>query len=156
MKHVFRSGNFIFFLYHFHLNVKLQFRAQTIKKGVAGFRTYLEIQTRNRSQRATIPSAIHIKEGFVFFYIEVTALRVLGLKNQCKMNAEKPPTCPPLMTTSGSMTFPRDLDIFSPFSPRVKPWTTTVLRRQIGCYNNQHNNHDHFEDDLSLSKNIFI
>ena len=35
------------------------------------------------------------------------------------------------MTISGSMTFPRELDIFSPFSPRVNPWTTTVLRRQI-------------------------
>ena len=26
------------------------------------------------------------------------------------------------MMSSGLMTFPRDLDIFSPFSPRIMPW----------------------------------
>lgn len=45
-----------FFLYGFYLNVKLQFKAQTIKKGEAWFRTYLEIQTRNGSKRTTIPA----------------------------------------------------------------------------------------------------
>lgn len=36
-------------------------------------------------------------------------------------------TFPPLMTSSGSTTLPRDLDIFSPFSLTAKPWTTRDL-----------------------------
>lgn len=46
-----------------------------------------------------------------------------------KMSFSQTPTFPPLMIVSGLMTFPRDLDIFSPFSPSVNPWTITVLRK---------------------------
>lgn len=60
------------------------------------------------------------------------------------------------MTTSGSMTFPRDLDIFSPFSPRVNPWTTTVLRRQISYYNNEDNDDRLFEGDSQLKKSNLV
>lgn len=57
-------------------------------------------------------------EGTVFF---------AGDDNNYFAVIEKVLTFPPLITTSGSTTFPTDLDIFSPFSDKVKPWTTKFL-----------------------------
>lgn len=159
-----------FFLTSFPFNVKLQFRAQTIKKGVEWFRTHLEIQTRNGSKRAAIPalpfffkiilfkslvlrhgkaSAIRIKDGFVFFNIEVTTLRVWGLKTNIKW-----------MLKSHLLVLHwwqhqdqwHSLETWTSSLPFLQGWThepPLSLRRQISCYN-QHNYHDHFEDDLSL------